>query len=343
MQARSPTGLTIPGASGKSSVVDRVKWIEKTHGSNAAIVTAPKARLRLPKNFQSDTTASSTAALGRSPEPTSPRGGLEQAFDTMEKQAVNSPALSQTSTLELHPTPTEEQAGIHKRTESQESDSIESIVSLRDDAEGFLYRSRSSSCSSLGEIGADPVHVQKSSSSASDGGRANSQGSGAPSTLSASEASGGRRYARPASAAARDDAGSASGRSLGGIRSRAAPVAARRFNRSHQSASTCSLPGTGAQDAEAGGRPVSNTSSVASEIIGEDDGPQSPTGTLLSRLNRLAASRPRVQDLVSNRSSPKFVKRSPHFNSVPIADAQVHSFISAPKRNTSKTPQKRYI
>ncbi|KAJ1900099.1 hypothetical protein LPJ66_001693 [Kickxella alabastrina] len=52
-QARSPAGLTLPAttAAGRSSVVDRVKWIEKTHGVNDIVPQAPRARLRLPKHF----------------------------------------------------------------------------------------------------------------------------------------------------------------------------------------------------------------------------------------------------------------------------------------------------
>ncbi|KAJ2859068.1 hypothetical protein GGH94_006306 [Coemansia aciculifera] len=65
---RSLNGLSLGGGAGnRSSVVDRVKWIEKTHGGGPPAQSAqPRARLRLPKNFinaQADVTTGSDVLL----------------------------------------------------------------------------------------------------------------------------------------------------------------------------------------------------------------------------------------------------------------------------------------
>ncbi|KAJ2634885.1 hypothetical protein GGF40_003936 [Coemansia sp. RSA 1286] len=64
-------------------------------------------------------------------------------------------------------------------------------------------------------------------------------------------------------------------------------------------------------------------------------------GSLLSRLNRRTSGRPKIQDLVSNRSSPKFVKRSHHYNATPVAD-HANGSVSGSRYRGSQT-QKRYI
>ncbi|KAJ2259983.1 hypothetical protein GGI01_003292 [Coemansia sp. RSA 376] len=53
------------------------------------------------------------------------------------------------------------------------------------------------------------------------------------------------------------------------------------------------------------------STSVASGESGSQD--ESGSSSLLARLNDLSATRPNAQDLVSNRSSPKFVKRSQYY------------------------------
>ncbi|KAJ2873689.1 hypothetical protein H4R27_006559 [Coemansia aciculifera] len=57
------------------------------------------------------------------------------------------------------------------------------------------------------------------------------------------------------------------------------------------------------------------STSVASDVGESGHGHQDDSGSssLLARLNDLSATRPNAQDLVSNRSSPKFVKRSQYY------------------------------
>ncbi|KAJ1898152.1 hypothetical protein LPJ66_002935, partial [Kickxella alabastrina] len=137
-------------------------------------------------------------------------------------------------------------------------------------------------------------------------------------------------------------------KSLGGIRGRSQPTA-RRYNRTqpmsssgstHSVQDTCERPQSPAPvqiQGSQGHRAVSSSSHT--EDGSEDD------GSLLRRLNKMSTVRPNVQDLVSNKPAPKFVKRSPHFNTTLLANdaaGPVGTSASGSTKRGTKT-QKRYI
>ncbi|KAJ2461572.1 hypothetical protein GGF42_000106 [Coemansia sp. RSA 2424] len=80
---RSLSSLSLSGGGGagnRSSVVDRVKWIEQTHGGGPSTQgvpgAQPRARLRLPKHFISAQAEAATATPDASLSPKTPPAGL---------------------------------------------------------------------------------------------------------------------------------------------------------------------------------------------------------------------------------------------------------------------------
>ncbi|KAJ2780205.1 hypothetical protein H4R18_003599, partial [Coemansia javaensis] len=103
-------------------------------------------------------------------------------------------------------------------------------------------------------------------------------------------------------------------RSLGGIRSRAPPAAIRRYGRTTPAGEERAPPDL---------RGSRSSSSLGAAGVSRSEGL-----SLLSRLAMLTASRPNVQDMVSNRSSPRFVKRSLHHQTAPPAAEQPSASIT---------------
>ncbi|KAJ1880689.1 hypothetical protein LPJ57_002092 [Coemansia sp. RSA 486] len=346
-QGRSTAGLTLPGK--RSSVHDRVKWIEKTHGAGyPGPAAAPRAKLRLPKQFGEKLVekAEETPISKPVEQPLSPVSDAAKSPTTISSdpapvsvakpfvsQNMPSPALSEVSTLETtavaepNAMVVSSTAGLQPLGHSRVgSGTDESIVSLQDDEDGLLYMSRNSSSSDLGGFALDPVHVRQ-------GGQQQQQ-QHMPDRLSSAD-SASNRYERSA------PTGNSSSKykSLGGIRGRDRPSAARKFNRSQQQ-----------QQQQRESDDVESVHSVHSSYGGEragsperasSRGSVADDGSLLSRLNRRTSGRPKIQDLVSNRSSPKFVKRSHHYNATPVAD-HANGSISGSRYRGSQT-QKRYI
>ncbi|KAJ1719774.1 hypothetical protein LPJ53_005514 [Coemansia erecta] len=400
-QARSPSGLTLAGGA-RSSVVDRVKWIEKTHGPAGgqpagAAGGAGRARLRLPKHFADSqaatATATATAAAAKvtatvatdagapaavSPtkiaaapavSPTgagAPLAGIKETEAEAEaetgenapvgvRQPMPSPALSEVSTLatgssssssngsaaikpsmgdpaaaQQHALPSAyrppgmEMASPpgHSR---MHSNTDESIVSLEDDGDGLLYMSRNSSSSSLNDFASDPVHVGQHHPAAAHS--PYGMAAAAAANMSSGSSASLNRYGRAANKPLSSGSGHGEGtvyKSLGGIRGRGAPKAARRFGR--------------AQAEDAGDRADARAGSSDGSERAEDG---VAGDSLLSRLSKLSGGRPKIQDLVSNRSAPKFVKRSHHYDAKPLAEHANGSLTGSKFRGSHS--QKRYV
>ncbi|PIA19777.1 hypothetical protein COEREDRAFT_95254 [Coemansia reversa NRRL 1564] len=355
-------GLATQGK--QSSVMDRIRWIEKTHGpvSNSAQVGQQRGRLKLPKQFEGQkvtdnseessnlNTASSPVTPQVKSEPTrTPRQTL-QPLKTTETHQMPSPVLSEagsmTTTVAVGDNDTnpvtslkqlqhsgqlltprqepkqpmsdekvEESANVaHSRTISTESVIEEAI------AENTLYGNQCSSSSDI-ELH-DPVPATENKEKVGSVGK---------------EVRG--RYPR---------------RSLGGIRSRAPPANSRKYHK-FQADDTSSISLHSSHDdhpaeefretspALRSTRSLTNVVSASNSIERnkDDNKVKFAENSLLTRLASLTANRPNVQDLVSNRSSPKFVKRSHHFSSSPVASAA----LAATNRTNivwSRSTQKRY-
>ncbi|KAJ1837646.1 hypothetical protein LPJ73_007327 [Coemansia sp. RSA 2703] len=322
-QGRAPAGLTL----GSRSVVDRVKWIEKTHGSAGVPLAAAgtgRARLRLPKNFgepQSPMASKDSAVSVDKDGEGDGKQEEEKLQETREsvRQPIPSPALSEVSTLATSSVIKSTDTTITQTTVIAQSEDAEhpghsrmhstdsSISSLSD---RLLYMGGGSSnvsSGSLEDFASDPVHVGSTQPPSKS--QASLQSPSLPQSPGGSSVNKYERCGKPTSGGE-----GARARSLGGIRGRdAAP--ARRFNR--------------AQAEEAAREQHGETSE------GEHE------SSLLSRLGRLSCGRPRIQDLVSNRAAPKFVKRSHHYDAKPLAE-HANGSLSGSKFRGSHT-QKRYV
>ncbi|KAJ2801208.1 hypothetical protein H4R20_003767 [Coemansia guatemalensis] len=341
----------------RSSVMDRIRWIEKTHGptSNSAPAGQQRAKLRLPKHFEAqpaEATASppsNATALPVTPkveEPTRipPRQTQPSLQTVVEAQQMPSPVLSETGSLVTSAavgenggrspmtslrqlqhsqlqSPRQEEPNhqlstngksannVHSRNTSTESSASEAAM-----AEHALYGNQSSSSSDI-ELH-DPVPATPGDARAED--------------PAEKEPRAGRHHPR---------------RSLGGIRSRAPPASSRKYHKFQQAdeASSVSLHSANDEEHPTEDSAVSgesapalrSTKSLTSVVSTASDRSRQRAEdkkqvrfaegqSLLSRLASLTANRPNVQDLVSNRSSPKFVKRSHHFSSSPVASATTH-------------------
>ncbi|KAJ2614867.1 hypothetical protein H4S08_001519 [Coemansia sp. RSA 1365] len=321
------TGLSTEGK--QSSVMDRIRWIEKTHGpvSNGAQAGQQRGRLKLPKQFEGQKVADKESAkLNAASSPVKkvkneatriPHQTL-QPLKMAETHQMPSPVLSEAGSMTTSVTVDDDKNPVtflkqlqhsgqlltprqeskqpitdekvegsvnieHSRTISTESVMEEAI------AENTLYGNQCSSSSDV-ELH-DPVPATKE--------------------VGIVEARG--RYPR---------------RSLGGIRSRAPPANSRKYHK-FQADETSSISLHSAHDenpteefretspALRSTRSLTNVASPSNAVDGNKDDRKVKfaENSLLTRLASLTANRPNVQDLVSNRSSPKFVKRSHHFSS----------------------------
>ncbi|KAJ2082042.1 hypothetical protein H4R24_001901 [Coemansia sp. RSA 988] len=332
-----------PNEGKRSSVLDRIRFIEKTHGpvSNSAPAAGQqRAKLRLPKLIEEQQPAAANAAeapptsAGALPaSPITPKAGNEPTriprlappLQTAAHQ-MPSPVLSDAGSLvtpaavgengkspvvslrqlqhsgQLHsprqePNPqlsvdeSELPNGVHSRSASTESSASEAVM-----VEHTLYANQSASSSDFEFL--DPVPAAADDAHAEQRARA-------------------RHHPR---------------KSLGGIRSRAPPASSRKYHKFFQPDDSSSHSLHCALDdelpAEVSGAPALRSTKSLTSVISSNQSPVDKKNpklaeghSLLSRLASLTASRPNVQDLVSNRSSPKFVKRSHHFSASPATTA----------------------
>ncbi|KAJ2354749.1 hypothetical protein H4S02_013087, partial [Coemansia sp. RSA 2611] len=138
-------------------------------------------------------------------------------------------------------------------------------------------------------------------------------------------------HVRAADEAESKPAASNSFKKLGGVRSRAPPALSRRYNKSQTNAGSASVHSNNDSDHESVKTPPPQlrASRSLTNVRAEYDDLDEPS-SLLSRLVQRTSNRPNVQDLVSNRSAPKFVKRSHHYNASPFRnDSPAPNFTSA--------------
>ncbi|KAJ2849085.1 hypothetical protein IWW36_002888 [Coemansia brasiliensis] len=348
-QTKSPFGST----RSSGGVLDRVRWIEKTHGSaNTNTQPQPRGRLRLPKQFSEPADAepkSPAATVVGSPSPKFSEGARlsrveEDATSPVVNEAMASDAKSPVTPAttpvmqEVRPkaalssdksaaalSPRKQQPQSYHSMEAPKADfsaqpapvtkppMMPTQYGSDDDME--LYKHRNSSSSDIEVL--DPVRMNGTA------------------LADASETD----YRSASSLVA---AGSKSYKALGGIRSRTRPTRSRRYGKSQAntngSASVRSNNQSDDEEEQSTRAPPLRSSQSLTNVRADYDGEPEETTSLLSRLASLTANRPKVQDLVSNRSAPKFVKRSHHYNASPFKnDSPAPSFSSTWSRS-----QKRY-
>ncbi|KAJ2451167.1 hypothetical protein EV183_003800 [Coemansia sp. RSA 2336] len=344
-QTKSPIGST----RSTGGVLDRVRWIEKTHGSsNTNTQPQPRGRLRLPKQFSEPSAAepkSPAATVVGSPSPKFGEGArLSRVEEDAESHAqseaisgqVKSPVTPATTPVMQSVRPeaamtSDKPAALSPRKQSchlaeapnpnlasrpapvAKPPRMPTQYGSDDDME--LYKHQNSSSSDIEVL--DPV-------------RTNGM---APSAAAEIDT----RSASPSVAAS-----GKSYKALGGIRSRTRPAMSRRYGKSQAnvngSASVRSNNQSDDEDEQSARAPPLRSSQSLTNVRAAYDGEPEETTSLLSRLASLTASRPKVQDLVSNRSAPKFVKRSHHYNASPFKnDSPAPTFSSTWSRS-----QRRY-
>ncbi|KAI8321085.1 hypothetical protein GQ54DRAFT_195858 [Martensiomyces pterosporus] len=364
--------LALPGASataGRSSVVDRVKWIEKTHGPTpqSGLSAPPRTKLKLPKNFASADSperANSVSKRATQINLSNERKALEESkipkladISTATKPLLNlrkptaatnstapdssgpqkalqqmpSPALSEKttaaagvddSTAQASPPP-QQPAGTTAVAASAtapiatamappttEPPPSQAVSALTSPAHSRTHSITSSASSVRGEeIEAPPVpsdQVDEAAPSFSAGTKA---------------ATVPRMFSNRLSSKPR--------KSLGGIRGKSpSSTRRRRYDKSQpattpddaseQGIETKSLSrfsSTRSRPESAVGHSRSMSQLSAGSISSGHDTGDDERPSLLARLSELSVSRPYIQDLVSNGSSPKFVKRSQFYSS----------------------------
>ncbi|KAJ1789214.1 hypothetical protein LPJ59_005385 [Coemansia sp. RSA 2399] len=177
----------------RSSVVDRIRWIEQTHGpaNNDKPAATPRARLRLPKNFAEVQKINSSNSIDSGAPPTPASAGAQTFFQgsripklgaKKSQDESPSPVLSEASTA-IAPLVSSKElgggvsgtrqdaAGGHSRTISTSSatsaSSIEAathgamktVINTIDEGDECFYKNNASSSSDL--EAADPVHVSE--------------------------------------------------------------------------------------------------------------------------------------------------------------------------------------
>lgn len=328
--SKTLNGLSLSKTNGnRSSVVERVKWIEKTHGSingKTAVnghtmddsPAAPRARLRLPKHFidAQQQAAASTKT-----------GAEETGILTAKLPAALETPTSKLPTLGKHtskeePSPAMSEATTVTEIKSPPIHSNSPSISSNESVSSILIRGRSSSnSSSLSDEGVcDPVHVNPPKAVPSD--------NPPPLKIKASAATKQRKptvkkkpraVEMPRSTKV---SGKHGARGLG-MATRRQPQETRRFDRSSRPANEDDRPtsSTSFRSNHSGSKPaLTHSKSMGNVTANEAEESESMPTSLLARLNERVSCRPNLQDLVSNRSSPKFVKRSRYYSSTPLED-----------------------
>ncbi|KAJ2500167.1 hypothetical protein GGH96_002944 [Coemansia sp. RSA 1972] len=290
MQQKSPLGSTRA-----SGVLDRVRWIEKTHGPDTT-QQAPRTRLRLPKQF-----AEAQA------EPTPMMKPAEPAPRRVDE--MPSPALSETSTAYA-----KSPAAPPMRVPETVSSPKPSLPAPKPSPHSMPKPShptlvpvapKMAKSATLGHMSS---HVAQPHASSYDDDVLYKNGYSSSSDIDAADPVhvGTRVDAEPVLSAAK---------TLGGVRSRIRAARSRRFGKSQQATSNVSVHSNESEH-EPQAPPTLRSSQSLTNMRAEYD-EESPS-SLLARLATRTANRPNVQDLVSNRSGPKFVKRSHHYNASPF-------------------------
>ncbi|KAJ1963061.1 hypothetical protein GGI12_002271 [Dipsacomyces acuminosporus] len=373
--------LVLPGKAastgGRSSVVDRVKWIEKTHGpgltaSPALGTSVARSRLKLPKSFESPEVSSSDTAANNTNSATQPASQISHDGNRQAEIESRIPRLADISTAVKPPlnlrTDTEKQQQQQQQQPLQMPSPVLSEKSAVDAAAAAATVSAPAS-TGVEELAAavsspllEPATVQTPQATPIKADEANASlpksSTASPTQPQAAfekeidEASLPTNYsdhmsgsmiaeAAPASKAATVpracmDRFSQPRKSLGGIRGKSpSSIHRRRYDKAitptgtepsqqpqqHQHQPAKDLP------KEAQDHPLSrfnsarlraNHSRSQSQQSSSSDGHENDVSSLLARLNELSASRPNIQDLVSNRASPKFVKRSQFYNTTEL-------------------------
>ncbi|KAJ2751723.1 hypothetical protein IWQ56_006838 [Coemansia nantahalensis] len=260
-------------ATRQSSVMDRIRWIEKTHGPGQSVV--PRSFARPPQLAAADAKPPLAAVDAAQ------LGVLSPVSDGMRSSRAESspPAVAVAAAPASVTSPAARQA-------ADEAAHVAALVPAEEAAEA-------------GGCG---------------GGRHSRSASEASQASCETGCSESRRPGDPR-------------RSLGGIRSRAPAAASRRFNKAAPASPSPRTPDSERaeqQPAQAKSRPGLRSSRSLGNVkqqAAADAGQARTEGrSLLTRLTELTANRPHVQDLVNNRGSPKFVKRSHHHSAVPTPE-----------------------
>ncbi|KAJ2631632.1 hypothetical protein H4R22_001845 [Coemansia sp. RSA 1290] len=344
-QTKLPMGST----RSTGGVLDRVRWIEKTHGSsNTNTQPQPRGRLRLPKQFSEPSAAepkSPAATVVGTPSPKFSEGARLSRVEEDVALPVPSEGISVNAKSPVTPATTP--AMQDDRPKAAMTSDKPAALSPRKQSYHLAEAPKPSLASQPAPINKPPIvptqygsyedmelykHQNSSSSDIEvlDPVRTNGM---APTEAAETDA----RSASPSVAAS-----GKSYKALGGIRSRTRPAMSRRYGRSQAnvngSASVRSNNQSDDEDEQSARVPPLRSSQSLTNVRSAYDGEPEETTSLLSRLASLTASRPKVQDLVSNRSAPKFVKRSHHYNASPFKnDSPAPTFSSTWSRS-----QKRY-
>ncbi|KAJ2160737.1 hypothetical protein GGF46_002038 [Coemansia sp. RSA 552] len=286
---------TSGGTSARGSVVDRVRWLEKAHGSEKPAPPPPR-KLRLPKNFEHSTPSEPPTPLSAPVEyPGSPK--LKLGLSPSLSEASTAPKPLQQAPKAAMPVlkPMGQLQPLKEEEPTQPTMSLPPaharMPSVGSPPPEIVYQSSDS------EVEAeDPEHAQEDEPM----GTITVLGRAPVYNLSAGE----RAY---------------STNKLGGIRSRAPPALSRRYGKGEPEASS-SVSVHSEEDATSPLPALRESRSLTNM----NEYRRSPS--LLSRLATLTAGRPNVQDLVSNQSGPKFVKRSHHYQSTPTFGDHPHSY-----------------
>ncbi|KAJ2581604.1 hypothetical protein IWW49_005912 [Coemansia sp. RSA 1797] len=292
MQQKSPLGSTRA-----SGVLDRVRWIEKTHGPDTT-QQAPRTRLKLPKQF---------AEAQAEPTPMMKPSELKPTIRSVEPaprcvDEMPSPALSETSTAYAKspaapPMRVPETVSSPKPSHPAPKPSHSTLVPVAP---------KMAKSATLGHMAS---HVAQPHASSYDDDMLYKNGYSSSSDIDVAD---------PVHVGTRVDASEpvlSATKTLGGVRSRTRAARSRRFEKSQQATSNTSVHSNESEH-EPHAPPTLRSSQSLTNMRAEYD-EESPS-SLLARLATRTANRPNVQDLVSNRSGPKFVKRSHHYNASPF-------------------------
>ncbi|KAJ2846323.1 hypothetical protein GGI22_006280, partial [Coemansia erecta] len=191
--------LNLPASTNKrSSVVDRIRWIEQTHGpannnNNDKPAATPRARLRLPKNFAEVQKANSSNIIDDG-APLTPASASAQTFfkgsripklgARKSQEESPSPVLSEASTAIAPLVSSKELGGGASRNEHAADDghsrtistssaasassietaaqgTMKTVINTIDEGDECFYSHKNDASSSSDLEAADPVHVSE--------------------------------------------------------------------------------------------------------------------------------------------------------------------------------------
>ncbi|ORX65417.1 hypothetical protein DL89DRAFT_114668 [Linderina pennispora] len=319
----------------RGSVFDRVKWIEKTHGASNPLADqingGSRGKVKLPRASRvSERAVQINETNERIKEQESRIPKLSEISVLAGKPAAKlavqpSPVISEASTIEVPPAvdtsavisgavleqgafsaPVMNSSLVHSRSQSNASSTTPVMPIESNASPGVESADENQQLPACGP----PVSLQRMT--IVDDSEDDNELSRLQPTQVMARGGADDKHPQRAATLPRSFTGSSSsaGRpSLGGVRGRAINTS-RRYHKAPIAAS---------QD-EA--RPLSSSKSMSSlhhqsEPIGDYHEHERPS--LLLRLNEISAQRPTKTDLVSNRSSPRFVKRSQFYSTTELS------------------------